>query len=111
MPSLRGFAKYGQPPAKHATEWAEEDLVVLRELWLEGVSARVIATKLSGDHTHGSISQKAKRTGCVRAKKVSVPKHSGGIHPMWSMEEDARRAEFVAKFNAGWADVQKRLSS
>lgn len=31
------------------------------------------------------------------------------VHPMWSMDEDARRLAFSDKFRTGWAKVQERL--
>jgi hypothetical protein len=32
------------------------------------------------------------------------------VHPMWGMDEDARRQAFIDKFNKGWAGVLKRVA-
>lgn len=56
--------------------------------------------------TAGRVRERLERMGY---EIVKTPSYTQAVHPMWSMDEDARRQAFYEKFKAGWADVQDRL--
>lgn len=64
-------------------------------------------------YSPGSI---AKKTGDCRNTVVAALKKSGiwqdpepksAVHPMWSMDEDARRIAFIEKFERGMAELRE----
>lgn len=74
----------------------------------EGSSASDIAHHIKT--TVRAVEEKMREMGLVPHKN-SVLRDIYKVHPMWSMDEDARRMAFYEKFQEGWKGVQKRLAA
>ena len=92
--------------------WSIADKEKVRRGWLDGLRAHEIAPLLDGEFTPHAIIKMAKRLGLAR--DVELPRGfyvegTRAIHPMWEMDEDERRVEFIMRYERGMAEVRARF--
>ena len=99
------------PVLRSTDKWPRRDKDIVRDAWREGLSAIEIAPLLEGRYTEAAIAHKAHKMGVQRKEQLpkghekSSPK---AIHPMWEMDEDERRVEFILMYERGMAEVRAR---
>lgn len=91
-----------KPPKKEKVKMTIEDRIRYRHLSRQSPSEIGATLHM----LKAEVIAKLIEMGLDPRDNVPEPYH---VHPMWNMEEDARRAEFVDKYERGMKAVRQRL--
>jgi hypothetical protein len=106
--------------------WTPEKIATLRQLWIEGCSAALIAKRMGPDVTKSMIDGKILRMGLKREGKATqlltshpdyepkmprenrpIPSHS----QVWEMSDDERRIRFAQRAAKGARQTRQALEA